>query len=79
MSQRELPTRLDELNLASEFEDLEGLLNADLQAIVSMLTERARERLLLTRRETASLRSNLWNGLVGSIQEGIAPLSAEWR
>ena len=79
MSQRELPTRLDELNLASEFEDLEGLLKADLQAIVSMLTERARERLLLTRRETASLRSNLWNGLVGSIQEGIAPLSAEWR
>jgi hypothetical protein len=79
MSQRDLTQGFDELNLAPEFEDLEGLLEADLQAIVSMLTERARERLILTRRETTSLRSNLWNGLVGSINQGLEPLSAEWR
>lgn len=79
MSQRDLTHSDDELNLAPEFEDLEGLLEADLQAIVSMLTDRARERLLLSRRETARLRSSLWNGLVGTINQSIEPLSAQWR
>ena len=44
--------RCDRLELPAEFEDLTGLLQTDLRAIVAVLTQRAGERLLLTRRET---------------------------
>ena len=44
------------LELPDEFDDLAGLLQSDLKAIVSLLTQRANERLLLTRRETRDLR-----------------------
>ena len=56
---------LNELELPVEFEDLEGLLRADLRAVVAMLTQRANERLLLTRREHHQLRETLWNRIDG--------------
>ena len=42
-------TSLNPLQLPREFEDLEGLLRADLRAVVAMRAQRASERLLLTR------------------------------
>lgn len=70
---------LAELELPPEFQDLEGLVRADLRAIVSMLTERASARLLLTRREHQHLRRTLWDGLVGAVNGALEPLSAENR
>jgi hypothetical protein len=67
------------LELPSEFEDLSGLLQTDLKAIVSVLTDRANERLLLTRRETRHLRQSLWNRLIQAVNETVEPLSAERR
>ncbi len=67
------------LELPGEFEDLEGLLQADLRAVVSMITQRAGERLLLTRREHAQLRSELWNKLAAAVNEAVEPLTAERR
>ena len=67
------------LELPGEFEDMEGLLQADLRAVVSMLTERANERLFLTRREMESLRSRLWNGLTDVVNTSMEPLTAENR
>ena len=51
----------------------------DLAAIVAMVTERAHERLFLTRREHLGLQAGLWNGLAGAINDAVAPLSAEYR
>jgi len=70
---------LSRLDLPAEFEDLSGLLQADIRAIVSALTERAGERLLLTRRESKQLRQTLWNRLTRSINESLEPLSADRR
>lgn len=67
------------LELSREFEDLEGLVEADLRAIVTMLTERAHERLFLTRREFRQLQARLWNDLIATVQEAVEPLSAEYR
>lgn len=67
------------LELPPEFEDLQGLLLADLGAIVGMLTQRAHERLFLTRREHAGLQQALWNRLTEAMNESLAPLSAECR
>jgi hypothetical protein len=72
-------TALNELELPTEFEDLEGLLRADLRAMVAMLTQRANERLLLTRREHHHLRSELWNNLTAAINSAVEPLTAERR
>jgi hypothetical protein len=72
-------TSFSPLLLPAEFEDLSGLLNADLQAIVTMLTERAHERLLLTRREYLELQQSLWNGLTEVVNQAVEPLSAERR
>ncbi len=71
--------RIDSLELPREFEDLTGLLKGDLKAIVTMLTDRANERLLLTRRERQELRRKLWNRLTGVINESLEPLTAECR
>jgi hypothetical protein len=65
--------------LPDEFEDLTGLLQSDLKAVVSLLTERATHRLLLTRRETHELRQTLWDNLVQVINDAVEPLSAERR
>lgn len=70
---------LQGLELPAEFEDLSGLLDADLRAIVAMLSRRANERLLLTRREHRALQVELWNGLTTAINEAVAPLSADLR
>jgi hypothetical protein len=72
-------TTLNELELPAEFEDLEGLLRADLRAVVTMLTQRANERLLLTRRESIQLRQALWNNLTAAVNEAVEPLTAERR
>jgi hypothetical protein len=67
------------LDLPAEFEDLEGLLEADLRAMVSAVTERACERLLLTRRESRLLRARLWNRLTQAVNDTVEPLSADRR
>jgi hypothetical protein len=67
------------LELPDEFEDLTGLLQSDLKAVVALLTERATERLLLTRRETRQLRQTLWNNLAQVVNQVVEPLSAERR
>jgi len=67
------------LELPDEFEDLTGLLQTDLKAVVALLTERATERLLLTRRETRQLRQTLWNNLAQVVNQVVEPLSAERR
>jgi hypothetical protein len=70
---------LEGLDLPAEFEDLNGLLEADLRAIVKMVSLRANERLLLTRREHRTLQAKLWNRLTKAINDAVAPLSAELR
>jgi hypothetical protein len=72
-------TAFTSLELPSEFEDLTGLIQADLRALVGALTERASERLLLTRRETQQLRRTLWNNLTQAVNQTIEPLSADRR
>jgi hypothetical protein len=72
-------TALRILELPDEFEDLTGLLQSDLKAIVALLTHRATERLLLTRRETRELRQTLWNNLTQVVNEAVEPLSADRR
>jgi hypothetical protein len=72
-------TALRTLELPDEFEDLTGLLQSDLKAIVALLTQRANERLLLTRRETRDLRKALWNNLTQVVNEAVEPLSADRR
>ena len=67
------------LALPPEFEDLEGLLESDLRAIVSMVATRAHERLLLTRRQYSQLQEALWNGVTDALNEAVAPLSADQR
>jgi hypothetical protein len=72
-------TTLRTLDLPDEFEDLTGLLQSDLKSVVTLLTERASSRLLLTRRETHQLRQTLWNNLAQVVNEAVEPLSAERR
>lgn len=72
-------TEIVTLDLPAEFEDLRGLLNADLQAILAMVAQRAQERLMLTRREVGTLQTSLWNGMAAAINEAVEPLSAELR
>jgi hypothetical protein len=67
------------LDLPDEFEDLTGLLQTDLKAIVSAVTQRATERLLLTRRESRQLRQSLWNRLAEAVNQTVEPLSADRR
>jgi hypothetical protein len=79
MTTGEFGTALSALELPGEFEDLEGLLRTDLKAIVTMLTQRAHERLLLTHREYRQLQQTLWNGLTKVVNGAVEPLSAERR
>ncbi len=67
------------LDLPIEFEDLTGLIQTDLKVIVNALTQRASERLLLTRREVQHLRRALWNDLTRAINDAVEPLSADRR
>lgn len=79
MATCEHDTSIEALELPPEFEDLEGLLHADLRAVVAMLSERAHDRLLLSRREYQQLQVRLWNGLAGALNEAVEPLSADRR
>jgi len=72
-------TALRTLELPDEFEDLTGLLQSDLKAVVALVTQRASERLLLTRRETRQLRQTLWNNLTQVVNNAVEPLSADRR
>ena len=67
------------LNLPAEYEDLEGLIAVDLKAVVNVLTCRAHERMLLTRREHKSLQVALWNRLAEALSKTMEPLSVEAR
>ena len=48
MSTRMHKVPLEALQLPTEFEDLTGVIQSDLKVIVSVLTQRATERLLLS-------------------------------
>jgi hypothetical protein len=67
------------LDLPTEFNDLEGLIGTDLQAVVAMIVQRAHERLYLTGREHRRLQVELWNGLVDAVNSAAAPLTIESR
>ncbi len=67
------------LDLPPEFEDLTGLIASDVKVIVSILTERASQRLMLSKRQTQQLQRSLWNKLAESIHDEIKPLSVDHR
>ena len=79
MSTRMQRSTLDSLKLPTEFEDLTGVIQNDLKVIVTVLTERATERLLLSRRQSLQLQTSLWNSLTETINKGLEPLSVEHR
>lgn len=79
MSFREQDADFVPLELPAEFEGLDGLIQADLQAVVTMLAQRAHERLFLTRREFRDLQATLWNGLADAVNSAAAPLSLQNR
>ena len=67
------------LQLPPEFEDLTGVIQSDLRVIVSILTERAANRLLLSSRQSQQLQRKLWGSLTESINKSLEPLSVEHR
>ncbi len=79
MSAREQDASFVALELPAEFEGLDGLIQADLQAVVAMLAQRAHERLFLSRREFRELQAKLWNGLADAVNHAAAPLSVQNR
>jgi hypothetical protein len=72
---RESPPRT--LELPDAFEDLTGVISADLKVIVSALTQRAGERMLLSHRQRQQLQRTLWDNLTQIINETLEPLSVE--
>ncbi|GAC1334946.1 MAG: hypothetical protein NVSMB14_02210 [Isosphaeraceae bacterium] len=77
MSASERETTLVPLELPREFEDLEGLVRADLRAIVAMVGDRARDRLLLSRKQCRHLQKSRWTSLVEALKDAVEPLTAE--
>ena len=75
----EMTCNVTDLSLPDEYEELAGMVEADLKAIASTLTRRAHERLLLTRREYRQLHHDLIARMSEAISETMAPLSAECR
>lgn len=67
------------LGLPRAFEDLEGLVEADIQAIVTMLRARAEDRFLLSGRQGQRLETSLREGLSHVIQGTLRPLSPEFQ
>lgn len=67
------------LDLPQEFEDLTGLIKSDIKVIVSILSERAAERLLLSKRQTQQLQRSLWNSLAETINSQTKALSVDRR
>jgi len=75
---RERPPRpLETLDLPDAFEDLTGVISADLKVIVTALTQRAGERLPLSSRQRQELQRTLWNNLTGVLNETMGPLNTE--
>jgi len=70
---------LHSLQLPPEFEDLTGVIQSDLKVIVSILTERATDRLLLSGRQSQQLQRALWSSLTETINKSLEPLSVERR
>jgi len=70
---------LHSLQLPPEFEDLTGVIQSDLKVIVSILTERASDRWLLSGRQSQQLRRALWSSLTETINKSLEPLSVERR
>jgi hypothetical protein len=62
------------LELPDEFEDLTGMLQADLRVIVTALTQRAAERSLVSRRQARQFQRDLWNELTHSINRAVQSL-----
>ena len=79
MSTRMHRMSVHSLQLPPEFEDLTGVVQNDLKVIVSILSERATQRLLLSKRQSQQLRRTLWNNLTETINKGLEPLSVEHR
>ena len=79
MSTRMQRASLHSLQLPPEFEDLTGVIQSDLKVIVSILTERASDRWLLSGRQSQQLRRALWSSLTETINKSLEPLSVERR
>ena len=65
------------LDLPDAFEDLSGVIGSDLKVIVKALTQRARERMMLSPRQAQRLQYTLWNRLTEVLNETMEPLSVE--
>ena len=65
------------LELPDAFEDLTGVIAADLRVIVTAMTQRAGQRLLLSRPQRQQLQRTLWNNLTQVINETMEPLTVE--
>jgi hypothetical protein len=63
--------------LPDAFEDLTGVISADLKVIVAALGERASEKLLLSARQRQKLKRALWNKLVQAVNDTMEPLTVE--
>ncbi len=77
MSTRTRNDALRTLDLPDAFEDLAGVIGSDLKVIVKALAQRARERMLLSPRQTQELQRTLWNRLTDVLNETMEPLSVE--
>ncbi len=77
-----MPTRIRDdalrtLELPDCFEDLTGIISADVKVIVRALADQASQRLLLTGRQTHDLKCKLWNKLTEAINESMEPLTVD--
>ena len=72
---QESPPRI--LELPDAFEDLTGVISADLKVIVTALTQRAGERMLLSPRQRQQLQRTLWDNLTQVLNETLEPLQIE--
>ena len=65
------------LELPDEFEDLTGVISADLKVIVTALAQRAGERMLLSPRQRQQLQRTLWDNLTRVVNETMEPLRVD--
>jgi hypothetical protein len=77
MATRTRNNTLQTLNLPDTFEDLSGLIGADLRVISTALAERAGDRLLLSPRQCHQLQRKLWNKMTQAINETMESLTVE--
>ena len=77
MATRTRDNTLRTLNLPETFEDLSGVISADLRVISTALAERAADRLLLSPRQCHQLRRKLWNKMTQAINETMESLTVE--